>query len=288
MKFSLVVATLHRVAELDRFLQSLVTQSYQNFEVIIIDQNSDDRLVNLIDAYREMFPITHVQTATPGVSRARNQGRLLAQGDIVGFPDDDCLYPADLLAKVAHFFQTNSIWDGLTIRVKDLESDQDAFDYCLKESGKVNDYTVWSVGIGPAMFFRTALAQSVAFDEEMGPGATWVGGEDTDYLLHCLDHNAAVYYDSELFVRHPRPYAIYSIRQLVSREFTYGRGFGYLLRKRAISLSIVLQQLFAPLPLLVQYTVAGNFRYALPCPGMGVGRILGYWEGIRKYRRSLP
>lgn len=283
MKFSLVVPTKNRVNEVDRFLRSLVSQSYSDFEVIIVDQNSDDRLVNVVSCYHQAFTITHIQKANPGVSRARNQGRLLAKGDIIAYPDDDCLYPPDILAKVAHFFQTNSTWDGLTVRVMDLESDRDAFDYCLQKSGRVDDFTAWSLGIGPSMFFRVKLAKKIAFDEEMGPGATWVGGEDTDYLLHCLDNDAAVYYDSELFVRHPRPYAIYSSRQLAWREFTYGRGFGYLLRKRNISLSIVLYQLLEPMLLIAKYIVVGNFRYALPCPGMGLGRVLGYWEGVRKF-----
>ena len=289
MKFSLIVATKNRVNQVDHFLRSLVAQSYSDFEVIIVDQNSDARLVNVVNCYHQAFTITHIQKASPGVSRARNQGRLLAKGDIIAYPDDDCLYPPDVLAKVAHFFKTNSTWDGLTVRVMDLESDRDAFDYCLQKSGRVDYFTAWSLGIGPSMFFRADLTKKIAFDEEMGPGTTWVGGEDTDYLLHCLDNDAAVYYDFELFVRHPQPYAIYSIRQLAWREFTYGRGFGYLLRKRNISLSIVLHQLLEPMLLIAKYIMVGNFRYALPCPGMGLGRVLGYWDGVRKFtKRKLP
>lgn len=286
MNFSLVIATKNRVNEVDSFLRSLERQSYSDFEVIIVDQNSDDSLMNVVNSYSQTFPITHIQKASPGASHARNIGRLLAKGDIIAYPDDDCLYPPDFLDKVAHFFKINSTWDGLTVRVIDLESDRDAFDYCLQKSGKIDSFTAWSLGIGPSMFFRAHLAKKIAFDEEMGPGATWVGGEDTDYLLRCLDRNAAIYYDFELFVRHPRPYAIYTIRQLAWREFTYGRGFGYLMRKRNISLSIVLHQLLEPTILLAKYTVTGNFRYALPCPGMGLGRVLGYWEGVQKLPRG--
>ncbi|MEH2310936.1 MAG: glycosyltransferase family 2 protein [Nostoc sp.] len=285
MKFSLIVATKNRVNEVDRFLRSLMTQSYSNFEVIIVDQNSDDRLMNIVNSYIQTFTITHIQKANPGTSRARNQGLLLAKGDIIAYPDDDCLYPPDILAKVAHFFQTNTTWDGLTVRVMDLDSDKDAFDYCLQKSGKVDHLTAWSLGIGPSMFFRADLAKKVIFDEQMGPGATWVGGEDTDYLLHCLDRDAAIYYDFELFVRHPQPYAIYTSRQLAWREFTYGRGFGYLLKKRNISLSIVLYQLVEPIILIGKYIATGNFRYALPCPGIGLGRVLGYWEGVQKFNQ---
>lgn len=286
MKFSLVVATRNRVSEVNRFLRSLIAQNHQNFEVIIIDQNSDDCLVEIVESYRESLSIIHIQKAKPGASRARNQGRLIAKGDIIAYPDDDCVYPPDFLAKVANFFESDLTWDGLTVRIMDLESDRDAFDYCLQNSGKVDFITAWSLGIGPSMFFRAELARQVAFDEEMGPGETWVAGEDTDYLLHCLDRGANIYYDFELFVRHPRPYANYTVPQLARREFTYGRGFGYLLRKRNISLSIVFYQLIEPLITIAKYIVAGNLRYALPCPGSGAGRVLGYWEGVRKFSKK--
>ncbi|MCL2935359.1 MAG: glycosyltransferase family 2 protein [Trichodesmium sp. MAG_R02] len=283
MKFSLIVATKNRVSEIERFLSSLINQNYQNFEVIIVDQNPNDCLENIVKKYSQKFTLKHVKRTKQGTSGARNQGRLLAEGDIIAYPDDDCLYPPNFLHQVAHFFHKNSTWDGLTVRVMDIESDQDAFDYSLQESRKVDDLTGWSLGIGPSIILRSHLAQKIAFDEEMGPGATWVGGEDTDYLLRCLDSGANIYYDSQLFVKHPRPYRIYNYHQLIQREFTYGRGFGYLLKKRNVHNSIVYQQLWQPITLGIKYTLSGNFKYALPCPGMVIGRILGYWEGTKKF-----
>lgn len=283
MKFSLIVATKNRVNEVDRFLRSLTTQGNENFEVIIVDQNLDDRLSDVVSRYTQQFPITHIKLETPGTSRARNRGLVLANGDIIAFPDDDCLYPPGFLTKVSHFF-ANSTWDGLTVRVMDLEGDRDAFDYCLQESGKVDYITGVSVGIGPSMFFRSHVAKRVAFDEDMGPGVTWVGGEDTDYLLRCFDCDAAIYYNFDLFVRHPRPNDIYTIRQLIRREFTYGRGYGYLMRKRNAPWTYVIWELLIPFWLAVKYTLTGKFRDALTCPGMGIARILGYWEGIQKFK----
>lgn len=283
MKFSLIVATKNRVHQVDRFLRSLTDQS-ETFQVIVVDQNLDDRLNDVVNRYSQQFPITHIKLETPGASRARNRGIVLANGDIIAFPDDDCLYSPGFLTNVSDFFEVDPSWDGLTVRVMDLEGDRDAFDYCLQESGKVNYTTGVSVGIGPSMFFRSHLAKKVAFDEDMGPGATWVGGEDTDYLLRCLDCNAAVYYNFDLFVRHPRPNDIYSLRQLIRREFTYGRGYGYLMRKRHAAWTYVTWELLIPFWLAVKYTATRKFRDALTCPGMGIARILGYWEAVQKFQ----
>ncbi len=46
--FSLIVATLGRTDELIAFLESLVAQSERNFEVIVVDQNPDERLEPVI------------------------------------------------------------------------------------------------------------------------------------------------------------------------------------------------------------------------------------------------
>ncbi len=280
MKFSLIVATKNRVEQVERLLESLVSQSEKDFEVIIVDQNLDARLAGVVNSYSSLLSIAHIKQQKPGTSRARNQGIKLACGEIIAFPDDDCLYPPDTLKSVSNFFNDQE-WDGLTVRVMDLQSDRDAFSHCLQTSRAVDYATGISVGIGPSMFFRSQVAKSVAFDESMGPGEKWVGGEDTDYLLRCLDWGATVYYSTDLFVRHPRPKSIYSLSQLIRREFTYGRGCGYLMRKHHATPKEVIREFWIPFGLLGKYTITGKFRDALTCPGMGIARILGYWEGMQ-------
>ena len=44
MKVSLILATKNRVEEVDRFVRSLADQGYGNLELIVVDQNQDDRL----------------------------------------------------------------------------------------------------------------------------------------------------------------------------------------------------------------------------------------------------
>ena len=48
MRFSLIVATLGRTAELRRLLESLAVQTHQDFEVIVVDQNTDDRVSQIL------------------------------------------------------------------------------------------------------------------------------------------------------------------------------------------------------------------------------------------------
>jgi len=55
IKFSLILATVGRSEELTRFLRHLDQQTYRNFELIIVDQNSNGILDSLIRQYQEDF-----------------------------------------------------------------------------------------------------------------------------------------------------------------------------------------------------------------------------------------
>ena len=101
--FSLIVATLNRVTELDRFLVSLEEQSYRDFEVVVVDQNPDDRLVPML-ALHPRLAIRHLRSER-GLARARNVGLRAARGDIIAVPDDDCWYSEDCLMRVSEWFE---------------------------------------------------------------------------------------------------------------------------------------------------------------------------------------
>ena len=103
MNFSLILCTVNRTKEVKEFLASLINQSYKNFEVVVVDQNKDDRILKII----EIFPTLTIKylTSEIGLSKARNIGLKNTIGDIVCFPDDDCTYPNKLLENVKDFFE---------------------------------------------------------------------------------------------------------------------------------------------------------------------------------------
>src|ERR1700760_3815566 len=102
MMFSLVVTTLGRTSELSTLFRSLRDQTCRDFEVIIADQNQDDRLKAFLEGIDPGFPLKRVQSGG-GASRGRNDGIDAASGSIIGFPDDDCAFPPRLLEQVAGF-----------------------------------------------------------------------------------------------------------------------------------------------------------------------------------------
>ena len=89
MKVSLVMPTINVTTELELFLKSLKTQTYRDFELIVVDQNEGNEVFEIVKNYEEEFKIKYAKSDEKGLSLNRNRGLVLMEGEIVGFPDDD-------------------------------------------------------------------------------------------------------------------------------------------------------------------------------------------------------
>lgn len=228
--FSLVLGTVDRTHDLGRYLASLDAQTYRNFELIVVDQNKDDRLESVLAPYSSRFPILHLRSE-PGLTRAKNVGLKHVTGDVVGFPDDNCQFPPDLLEKVARFFADHPQVDGLTGRSAD-DSDRDSNGTFDREAGVVDKFSLWHRSTAYTIFLRRGIAQGVCYDEEMGPGAgtVWGAGDDRDYLLKVLNRGATVFYDPQVLVIHPIAVTRFDAAAAY-RAFTYNCGAGRAIRR---------------------------------------------------------
>ena len=75
MELSLVISTLGRVDEFHRLFESLLRQTHRPIELVLVDQNTDDRLAPIVQEYKDKLKITHVKTpGQKGLSRGRNAG----------------------------------------------------------------------------------------------------------------------------------------------------------------------------------------------------------------------
>jgi Glycosyl transferase family 2 len=187
-EFSLIVTTKDRTSELAKLLRSLDCQRLRSFELIVSDQNADDRLLPVLAPFRQRFPLRHIRSSG-GASRGRNAGLPLATGRCVGFPDDDCWYPPDLLATVARLFRDHSDWHIVCGRSVD-DAMRNTQGRWLDDVTQANRRNVLRIGIEYTIFARAAaLAAAGPFDEALGVGAgtPWGSGEATDFLLSAIE-----------------------------------------------------------------------------------------------------
>lgn len=233
MRFSLIMCTIGRIKEVEEFIKHLDCQTHPDFELIIVDQNDDDRLTPILRPYEEKFPILHLRSKK-GLSRARNVGLKHVTGDIVAFPDDDCWYPPDLLEKVATFFEEHPGIDGLTGRAVNIDGTPSSGRWDL-DSGIIDRFNVWTRGISFSIFLRSYIIEDIGdFDEMLGVGSQtpWGSGEETDYLLRILKKGYKLYYYPMLTVYHPQPIQYYD-HKAMHRARLYAQGMGRVLRKHS-------------------------------------------------------
>jgi glycosyltransferase involved in cell wall biosynthesis len=225
--FDLVVATVDRVDELGRLLESLERQTHRDFRVLVVDQNDDGRVARVLERHPSLRS-EHLH-ARRGLARARNAALPHLKGDVVGFPDDDCIYPGDLLERVAGLL-TQEL-DGLTGREPSWTS----------EAALLTRTNLWNRAISFTIFLRRALVERVGtFDESLGLPSS--SGEEIDYLIRALDTGARIRYDPSVVVEHPEKPV-----DLVAVGARDGASIGYLLRKHRYPARVLTRMLVRPL-----------------------------------------
>ena len=227
MKFSLIMPTINVTTELKLFLDSLKKQTYKNFELIVVDQNKDTRAYEIIKLYEEDFEIKYMKNNEIGLSINRNKGLFMMSGDIVAFPDDDCEYSSDTLEKVVKYFETNK--DKKIYSCRTLEKGKDygtgvMLDYSTEITKDNVAETVKSI----TFFVNYTFEDLELFDEDLGVGAYFGSGEETDYVLRLLHKGYKGNYYHEDIIFHPAKKGNYDD---LERAKKYALGYGALVKK---------------------------------------------------------
>ena len=229
---SLVVATVGDGDELDALLASLVaTGPGPHFELVIVDQNEDDRLAATIARHSKALAIRHERVTFRGASRARNHGARLARGAWLGFPDDDCVFLDDTLACVERVAR-----DPMVGVVTGRTVDEDGLPSVLRWGERPTDFNRWSMFrcLTEATLFveRELFLAAGGFDENFGPGARWPAAEGVDLMdrLFTVLEGRKARYDPAVKMRHPNKIPPWN-RWAAGRFYQYAQGDGALISK---------------------------------------------------------
>jgi len=280
---SMIVATLGRSGELNFLLASLAAFGRRDFEVIIVDQNGDDRLEPVIARWRETLGIRHLRPNIRGVCRARNLGAAEARGQWLLFPDDDCWYAPDFLDRFAALAESRpaDFHCGRAVNAGG-ETIMGRFEARPQAIRREN---VWTTLIEWMLFVRRdAFMRVGGFDERLGPGAgtPWGAYEVQDLALGLLSAGATGTYDPALTGFHPDERAGPLSPEAARKMRFYGAGLGYVMRKHGYGLADFLPHLLRPLAGIAIYTLTGRPRRADRSRQL----LLGRWTGWRSAARS--
>jgi glycosyltransferase involved in cell wall biosynthesis len=278
VQFSLITATVGRDTVLRRLLASLDEQTYRHFELIVIDQNEDERLAPELAPYRERFRMM-VLRSPRGASRARNRGLLAVTGDVIGFPDDDCWYEPCHLERVARLFQENPEWDGVsgcTIN----EQGKIVLGQYDTQPGYITPINIWRRANANALYLRRKVVKETGnFDEELGVGAEtpWQSSEDVDLPLRAVQKGFRLMYLPDLRVFHP------SVDEMetglrIKRAYRYSLGMGRTLRKHRYPAWFLAYNWLGPCKPLLLSLLRGKWGEVRFCAALSLGRFRG-WIG---------
>ena len=275
---SMVVATLGRSSELDALFASLAAFGRRDFEVILVDQNRDDRLVPIVAAWADRLTIRHLRTDRPGVCRARNLGAAEARGTWLIFPDDDCWYPADLLKRFDAISAAEPA-DFYCGRAVNAEGETIMGRFSLEPQPIVRD-NVWTTLIEWMLFVRReAFAKAGGFDARIGPGSgtPWGAYEVQDLVLNLLSNGAKGRYDPALAGHHPDDRLLAETPDGARKMRIYGAGLGYVMRKHGYRFLDYLPHLLRPIAGMAVFTLTGRAARARRSREILAGR----WSGWR-------
>lgn len=197
-------------------LDSLVSQElpHDRWELIAVDNNSNDDTFDLLNSYSEKLPITVLQQRKPGKSGALNMALDRVKGDLIVFTDDDIRAEQNWLQAIVDCAVAHpgfGVFGGRIVPDWEKEPKDRFIDWIPMgstfaivdetQSGPCDPTKVW----GPnTIVRRELLGTSVRYREDIGPlpGKMFAMGEDAEIIIRLAASGAKSYRCAEAVVHH--------------------------------------------------------------------------------------
>lgn len=166
---SVIIPTYNRAFFLKKAIDSVLFQTYQDFELIVVDDGSNDGTGNIISQYKD--EIKYIYQENKGPASARNRGIEEAQGNFIAFLDSDDRWRSDKLEIQFKAMQDNpdclishtqEIWykNGKVLNQKEKHKKYSGFifDRCIK---------MCAVGMSTMMVRRGIFKEVGLFDDSL-------------------------------------------------------------------------------------------------------------------------
>lgn len=202
-RISIILPTYNRAEYIVETVESIRSQTYSNWELLVLDDRSDDNTETLIQQIQDTRVQYHKTQRRLGITGTRNEGLSKAEGDLIAFMDSDDLWDATKLEKQVAALQQYpdagfSLTGGFNFR-KQLEPID--FFYKQKEGIKYDNIFISFFksevsATTPSLMFRKQCLETTGFFDETSPFAK-IG-----LLLKLAKHfNAVILYEPLLYRR---------------------------------------------------------------------------------------
>lgn len=134
---SVVIPLYNKEKSIKDTVQSVLNQTYQDFELIIVNDGSNDDSLNVIQSIKDP-KIRIINKENAGVSSARNEGIQCAKNEYISFLDGDDIWSKDHLQILANAIMTNDSDQIGGFGTTFYKSKKKEFDYNLVKESKPN------------------------------------------------------------------------------------------------------------------------------------------------------
>jgi glycosyltransferase involved in cell wall biosynthesis len=187
---SVVIPAYNAESFVGHTLTSVLEQTYQNIEVIVIDDGSQDSTADIVKSFAKSDPrVILVNQPNSGVSSARNSGIYHSKGEFIAFIDADDIYYPECLEKLTHAMLEADNSVGLvytwSAHIDDEGNLTSGFNCSLVEE-EVYEALLSRNFIGnasAALVRRCCIDKVGGYNSEMQPGCA-----DWDFYLRVAEH----------------------------------------------------------------------------------------------------
>ena len=206
---SAVICTRNRPDKIGNAVESVLANTYPNFDLTIIDQSTNDETEAIVRRIGERDSrVRYQRMRTSGLSRAYNLGIASTTGPIIVFTDDDCLVPTDWIKKIVMAFEEQRDGELMYGQVIPAypEDGGTALTPLLRiekpeRLDRANGFRVFGMGANFAAR-RSLFERAGTFDEALGGGGPLKSSQDFDLAYRAYRRNAPILLRPEVIVRH--------------------------------------------------------------------------------------
>ncbi|MBZ9578028.1 glycosyltransferase [Patescibacteria group bacterium] len=195
---SIVIPTYNAEKTLKQCLNSILNQTYKNYEIIVVDNNSTDKTEKIIkELQRKNKKIKYLFEKRKGRGAARNTGEKKARGKIILMTDSDCIVPKNWVSEMVKAIKEYDAVQGFEQAVSD-----NFWSRCYQmDSKKKYEKESMKNPIGKIDTKNFAIKKEVL--KKIGfTSRKYISGNDTDLSIKLAKNNCKVRFMKNIKVKH--------------------------------------------------------------------------------------
>ena len=172
-RVSVIIPTYNRPKQLKRSIQSVLKQTYNDFDIIIVDDASTEDISAVVKEFSDSRLRYHRLKKNKGAAGARNEGTRLSDSEYIAFQDSDDEWLPDKLEKQMNYLAKNQSYDLAYGKIRVISKNDD-YIFPTREiegdlEGNIYKYLLKRNTIGtPTMLIKRECFELIGgFDENL-------------------------------------------------------------------------------------------------------------------------